>query len=163
MNDFDKITNWTLKDDMALWADGSSNQVLSGEKYIPTHAVNSEAHRMHTVWDGPYHFGSENLDNLQYNVANIIHNDGGKQPVFGRSPYAFAEYCTSRGEADAGYARGPGEDGPYWGKFGYGSNHPGICQFVLGDGSVRAFPITLDYTMLYRWGSVSDGENVALP
>ncbi|HBT77828.1 MAG TPA: hypothetical protein DEB39_13100 [Planctomycetaceae bacterium] len=163
VDDYNYITRWTPKDDMAIWLDGSSNCILVGEKYIPAHAVNSEVHRSHTVWDGPYHFGGENLDNLQNNVGNIIHNDGGKQPVFGRSPNTVAEYAASRGEADAGFSRFPGEDGAYWGRFGYGSNHPGICQFVLGDGSVRGFPVTLDYQMFYRWASVNDGESVALP
>ncbi len=158
-DDWDDITGWTLTHTMALWQDGTSNQVIFGEKYIPTHALNSDAHFQHTRWDGPYNAGISTLNDQYHHAGNIIHNQAGKQPVFGRSPTAFAEYATSKGDTDGG----PGGNGDYWGRFAYGSNHVGISHFLLGDGSVRAFPVTLDYTMLYRWAAIDDGEPVALP
>ncbi len=163
VDDWDDITRWTLKDDMALWSDGTSNQVIFGEKYIPAHAVDSDAHYQHVRWDGPYFSCTEQMDGLYHQVGGMIHNTADRQPIFGRSPYAFAEYATSRGDTDAGWGRGPGGNNDYWGRFTYGSNHPGISQFTLGDGSVRSFPVSLDYQMLYRWASVNDGQGVALP
>ena len=40
----------------------------------------------------------------------------------------------------------------------FGGYHPGICQFVLGDGSVRALNVSIDATNLGRLASRDDGE-----
>ena len=45
----------------------------------------------------------------------------------------------------------------------FGSWHPGICQFVFGDGSVRALPVTTDLATLDRIANRDDGEPVSLP
>ena len=50
---------------------------------------------------------------------------------------------------------------PYF--FSFGSSHPGVCQFLLGDGSVRAIPVTADPNLLIHLGVVDDGMAVALP
>src|SRR5262249_17938604 len=39
----------------------------------------------------------------------------------------------------------------------FGSYHPGVCMFVLGDGSVRALPVTIDMTTLGRLADKADG------
>jgi prepilin-type N-terminal cleavage/methylation domain-containing protein len=49
-------------------------------------------------------------------------------------------------------ARGPSGTGQF------GSYHPGICQFVLGDGSVRAISVAIDATNLGRLANRYDGE-----
>src|SRR5262245_17264325 len=44
----------------------------------------------------------------------------------------------------------------------FGSYHPGICQFVFGDGSVRGLKVTLAETVLSRLIRRDDGEVVTL-
>ncbi|EAQ78675.1 DUF1559 domain-containing protein [Blastopirellula marina] len=44
----------------------------------------------------------------------------------------------------------------------FGSYHPGICQFVFVDGSVRNVNITTSTTILGRLGARNDGEVVSL-
>jgi prepilin-type N-terminal cleavage/methylation domain-containing protein len=39
----------------------------------------------------------------------------------------------------------------------FGSYHAGVCQFVLGDGSVRSLPVTIDTTTLGRLADRADG------
>jgi prepilin-type N-terminal cleavage/methylation domain-containing protein len=39
----------------------------------------------------------------------------------------------------------------------FGSYHPGVCQFVLGDGSVRALPVDVSGTILGRLAARNDG------
>src|SRR5262249_28740416 len=39
----------------------------------------------------------------------------------------------------------------------FGSYHRGVCMFVLGDGSVRALPVTIDTTTLGRLADKADG------
>jgi prepilin-type N-terminal cleavage/methylation domain-containing protein len=43
----------------------------------------------------------------------------------------------------------------------FGSWHPGVCQFVMGDGSVRAIRVTLDLTTLGYLARRDDGQAVS--
>jgi len=45
----------------------------------------------------------------------------------------------------------------------FGSYHPGVCQFVFGDGAVRALSVSTDLTTLDRLANRDDGEPVAIP
>jgi prepilin-type N-terminal cleavage/methylation domain-containing protein len=45
----------------------------------------------------------------------------------------------------------------------FGSWHPGVCQFVFGDGSVKALPVNTNVTTLDRIANRDDGEPVTLP
>ncbi|MDX1945632.1 MAG: DUF1559 domain-containing protein [Pirellulaceae bacterium] len=45
----------------------------------------------------------------------------------------------------------------------FGSWHPGVCPFVLGDGSVRFLATTIDVTLLDRAAQREDGAVVNLP
>ena len=45
----------------------------------------------------------------------------------------------------------------------FGSRHPGICQFVFCDGSVRALPNSTDVTVLTRLAMRADGGVVTSP
>jgi prepilin-type processing-associated H-X9-DG protein len=45
---------------------------------------------------------------------------------------------------------------------GFGSWHPGVCNFLLGDGSVRGIANTTGKTILKGYAAVSDGETVSL-
>ncbi|MGE3804782.1 MAG: DUF1559 domain-containing protein [Gemmataceae bacterium] len=45
----------------------------------------------------------------------------------------------------------------------FGGAHPGVCQFVFGDGSVRALSVTTDTTTLGRLSVRDDGQPVVIP
>lgn len=45
----------------------------------------------------------------------------------------------------------------------FGSWHPGVCQFVLGDGSIRAIAPQINATLLDHVANRHDGETVNLP
>ena len=40
----------------------------------------------------------------------------------------------------------------------FGSWHPGVCQFVLGDASVQSVSTDLDVNVLGRLANIADGE-----
>jgi type II secretory pathway pseudopilin PulG len=42
----------------------------------------------------------------------------------------------------------------------FGSLHPGVCQFVFGDGSVHAVRVTIDPVTLGRLANIADGQPV---
>jgi hypothetical protein len=48
--------------------------------------------------------------------------------------------------------------------YGFGSWHPDTCQFLFGDGTVHAFPVTVPFNpVLFALGVVNDGQPVAIP
>jgi hypothetical protein len=48
--------------------------------------------------------------------------------------------------------------------FGFGSWHPGVCQFLIGDGAVRSISTTTPLDpILAALGDASDGVSVSLP
>ncbi len=49
------------------------------------------------------------------------------------------------------------------GRFGIGSGHPGVMNVLIGDGSVRVFPLTIDTELNARLAHVSDGVAVSPP
>jgi prepilin-type processing-associated H-X9-DG protein len=44
--------------------------------------------------------------------------------------------------------------------FGFKSRHPGVCQFVFGDGSVRSLSETIDHGVYQLLGAKSDGVTI---
>lgn len=44
--------------------------------------------------------------------------------------------------------------------FLFGGPHPGVCQFVLCDGSVRALSVTIDTNNLGRLADRADGQTI---
>ena len=44
----------------------------------------------------------------------------------------------------------------------FGSRHPGVCQFVFCDGSVRAVPVTISLDVLTYLGLPADGVPIKI-
>jgi type II secretory pathway pseudopilin PulG len=68
-------------------------------------------------------------------------------------------YCCGRrgGGTSYGLARSPDDTDAT--SYSFGSYHPDICQFVLGDGSVRALSVMINTTTL-RWLCVRNDGNI---
>ncbi|MDR3108356.1 MAG: DUF1559 domain-containing protein, partial [Planctomycetaceae bacterium] len=55
--------------------------------------------------------------------------------------------------------------------FQWGGKHSGVCNFLMGDGSVRALSVTIPTgglaananSIMAKLGNVNDGNTVALP
>lgn len=128
----DAIATWGPRDTMAWWMDGTSNQLIFGEKYYATH-------EQYNHW----------------NDATWLFPSYPSFPGFGRSfrdqwPIARSGIWENSYECHHVNKR-------------FGSWHPGICNFVLGDGSVRAVSYTTPINTMFRLGHVSDGEVAMLP
>jgi hypothetical protein len=80
---------------------------------------------------------------------------------FGRgadcSTYNGDHGCSFRwgGPGYSGLARSPQDSGTR-----FGSYHPGLCQFVMGDGSVRVLPNSIAVTTLGLLTSRNDGQTI---
>jgi prepilin-type N-terminal cleavage/methylation domain-containing protein len=157
---------WKSRDDIAYWADGTSNQILVGEKNIYAAAVgrcgnydNNDDQRPYMSDCSIFSVGYTGALSLSRSFNARIENDPGRmQEGKAVPPVVLQEYTY------------------HWGSF-----HPGVCNFLLGDGAVRSFSVTTPTgalapdrnnpglydvsqdTVLGKLGNVSDGNTVSLP
>ncbi len=109
--------------------DGTSTTILMGEKHIPTDNMFGNRPDDGTVY-------ASDLSHSYRRFAGIPSNDpDGRLPLLA-----------------------PGPRIPNLSFFCFGSNHPGVCQFVFCDGSVKPIRITIDIQNLTRLASRNDGQ-----
>ena len=155
------VNTWVPRDDFSYWKDGTSNQLLMGEKHIPNSVLidNESRPSMEIMRDGTqYPDGSAITDRRSY---------------FGHVRYIRAAYLQTSPSAFDGEKFIPddweGATPPLWGSgvrmhYGFGSAHPGVVMFLLGDGAVRAFAQStpMDEILVpLTW--VSSGKSVSTP
>ena len=145
--DYDKVVSWTAKDTMGWWSDGTSNQIMIGEKFIPAWALDSTG--VTAGWDNSYM--SQWTGACLFGSARFIEDTPGVPPI-ARSPN---DPTIPEGSSPSGYS--PNN----WGKCGFGSNHPGTCNFAVGDGSVHSFSVTINPTVLMNLADAKDGNAVS--
>jgi len=131
------------RDPIGYWADGTSNQLLFGEAHVPTNRRNvCQAGQWRTQAD----CSALTAHGANRGMSRLIH------PYFrfAKGPSDFT------GEDDR-------LDSPIVG-YGFGSDHPGVCNFLMGDGSVRNISSTTPmYPILCALSDVADGVAVSLP
>ena len=140
--------NWEPNATMSRWRDGTSNQVIIGEKHIPTDLLEVESSQAGNV-DGnifamPAGWCADNNDGCgQYNVARSIIT---RAPRLARGP------DDSRGIHNLDQSVAP---------YGFGSYHTSVCNFVFGDGSVQALSVTISPDVLGALSQIDDGMSVS--
>ncbi len=107
------ITQWEPVDSMAFWQDGTTNQLIIGEKHFPR--SNPAGTCSSFTSDCSY----LNAGNAGNHVIHVVRT--------------FDVYST-------GIAR-PSDDGSDEPYIKFGSMHPGISNFLVGDGSVRGISV----------------------
>ncbi len=134
------------RDTMSRMTDGTSNIIIVGEKHVrqaelgtPLGAVNTNGN----AHDGPWWNSTASNNNLP-NVARSARLAIGKGPR----------------DWDGLSGRLPGNPAA---NFGFGSWHPGICHFALGDGSTRGISTTVAPLIISQLGHCGDGNVVELP
>ena len=168
-----QFVSWTPRDTIAWWADGSSNQLLIGEKYVPNDVIgicdqviqgfdaggNAQNNSRKTLVDcGMFHWnGNEPFTYMGFfaydrSVLNAQGSYTGGFPL-ARGPSQYEETAAGSGRTFNNW--------PYF--FSFGSSHPGICHFLIGDGAVRSISVTTDPNLLIHLGIVNDGRAVSLP
>ena len=163
---------WQPRDSIGWWSDGTSNQLVIGEKYVPSDVIG----RCDQVIDG-----FDAAGNVQNNSRKTLVDCGmfhwnGNDPFTYMGFFAYNRTVNAAGEFTGGQplARGPSQyvqtapgsgrtfnNWPYF--FSFGSSHPGVCNFLIGDGAVRGVSVTTNPNLLIHLGVVNDGRAVALP
>ena len=137
---------WTPRDSMtSWWADGTSNQFVMGEKHIPATRVGqcpgidiSGATPSVQAWD-----------------CGILY-PGDKW----REQQGYRILTTENGPISNNVNAGENDNLDV---IAFGAAHPGVCHFLLGDGSVRPVSATASPLVVCRLGDCRDGVSVALP
>jgi hypothetical protein len=124
--------NWMPTDDISWWQDGTSNQILMGEKYYAPHEQYNHTH------DGTWLY-------TRWGTQSAAHRSFRTQ-----WPLARSGMWENTWECHHARAR-------------FGSWHPGIVNFLMGDGAVRSVSHTTPVDILYSLGHVNDGRPVSMP
>jgi len=149
---YDDSYVWKLRDSMSWWRDGTSNQIVIGEKHIPTNRiglcdVTVIAGVIPNSADCTYFVGGESWDSAG---SARSFRGGSNSERFG-----LARPNDRDLETDA--------SNPLY-SYGFGSLHPGVSHFLLGDGSVHSFSVTTSTDdILIPLADVQDGKVVSLP
>jgi hypothetical protein len=137
------------RDPISYWGDGTSNQIIIGEKHVPQGLLNV----CRTPW---YAQGECTVLTSNDRAASGMSRQVNPSIRLAQGPNDFVPPDFETTDNQDGYT-------PI-GDYGFGSYHSGICQFLLGDGAVRAFPNSTPMAeVLCRLANVADGESVSIP
>jgi prepilin-type N-terminal cleavage/methylation domain-containing protein len=141
---------WFPRDDFNYISDGLSNQLLVGEKFVQAGKVGvCEVNDTPSTWDI---FDCPYLSAEMYGaffVGRDIYSTSTAEFI-ARNPNSGADTATS---ANILAGRIPA----------FGGNHPGVCNFVVGDGAVRSISSTTANDILRYLGDARDGNPVSVP
>jgi prepilin-type N-terminal cleavage/methylation domain-containing protein len=140
----DDTWDWECSVRFATIKDGLSNTLMVGEKHIPGYHLSRKSPLQ---YDGPVYRGKQDTD---------YHSRGWS---IRRAGPGYGLICS------ANEICGPPANGVRDSVCGmaFGSWHPGVCPFVLCDGSVRAFSATTPEHILGRLAQRNDGLPIPLP
>ena len=145
------IRSWKGRVGLEWWQDGSSNQMIFGEK-----AIYMDRLRVCDGTNGAGWLGLQDCSFLGGTVAQGVN--------IGRS---FRMYNPRIVGDNGSYINiALPEDSSRGGERqrAFGSWHTGVCNFLMGDGAVRAVNVTTPAeTILYPLSNVDDGASASLP
>lgn len=149
------IRTWAPRDTFSRLVDGLANQLLLGEKhYSPAPDTQQGAYAPQDVCSGKS--GREDCTYL-----TTWHGDQTNNNEWGNS-YSRTLSWTRGFDYTAFIAR-RNEVTPYDGCKRFGAVHADVCNFVIGDGSVRGISTTVSQALLVLLANVDDGLPGALP
>ena len=152
---------WGPRDTFAWLQDGTSNQILVGEKHIPIDYLGQCSDG--TLPEDRARYGDCGYQTTGQNRGlpsqRSLCGDYATPDANGKMACNF-ECPIARPESIPMNAGAP-RTVHY---FGFGSWHPGSCHFLMGDGAVKAFSLTTPVApIMLPLSFVNDGETVALP
>jgi type II secretory pathway pseudopilin PulG len=131
------VTTWSARDTMAWWSDGTSNQLLIGEKHFRESWPIGKCDNTHEG-DCSYLTAQPDGDGVVCTTRTFDDNR-----------------LIARGQEESGLAD---NGGSY-----FGSPHTGTCNFLIGDGSVRSISAVTSGDLLRALSGTREGKAVALP
>jgi len=155
-------STWKPRDTMAWWADGTSNQILVGEKHMPSSVFEkcegaTSADNYKGFKDCSY-LGAGTT--IRLTAVGIVRNSNSAAQIGNMSQGTLAVLSVPNDEKTTAVGfNTAGENGV----INFGSAHPNVVNFLIGDGAVRPFPLTTPGSTLAALGTVNDGTIVEIP
>ena len=141
---------WQVRDTIAWWADGTSNQIIIGEKHVPLGKLG--ICELNEYYDCSFLYAA--AIGHEFGIARHVGN-----MTSGRTLSRPSDQLITLGTFQYSIA--------------FGSYHPGVTHFAMGDGSVRSVSITTPAEngigsatgpdVLVSLAHVNDGFAVSLP
>jgi prepilin-type N-terminal cleavage/methylation domain-containing protein len=146
-------SNWTPRDSFSRMIDGTSNQFMVGEKHISFQNLGKCSSTTNQA-----------ECDCSYLTTHVTTGDVTQSTALARS-FVHYNYDNADEPRWMPLVSNPKDLASTSGSYsGFGSYHPGTCQFLLGDGSVHGVPVTTPVeTILFSLSHVSDGRSVSLP
>ena len=157
------MSTWLPADSFAYWSDGTSNVLVVGEKYIPRSMLDV-CSRDSLTDDPTTDTERTRLGDCSILIMGGLHNFAPARSFRGgiaREPNAVRNLTNDTGNPSA----------PHWGGI-----HPGVVNFLVGDGAVRGISNTTPTgseggngagpdrdRLLALLGNVRDGRSASLP
>ena len=156
--------NWrdgsmTLKVTFGSVSDGLTSQLFIGEKHIPMGRLG----KCDSTSGPPPAYNQPNSGDCSYLLTGVW-----KAPSSGRNISSYDDYNGSPAYTPLQFSIARSGDfkedefNPIR-SYGFGSYHPGVCPFVLGDGSVHSVSSTCTFSVLEALSIMNDGLSVSLP
>ena len=154
-------TSWKPRDGISWWSDGTSNQIIIGEKHL------HPEHIGRCVIDNSIQAPGDSADNTKGRLCGdcsyLAHSGG----------YSAGSYLRSaayRREANGDHWRNGSnpidrpQDRLTTNALGraFGSSHPGVAHFLIGDGSVHPFAVNTGLDVIGALADVNDRKSVSL-
>jgi hypothetical protein len=173
------VGSWTPADNFAYWQGGTSNQIVIGEKHIPKRNI---GHCGSSDTATAAH-GRRPYDCSYYSVRTDDNGGGGRTFAMARVVQSANTYLPNGDGASwrpipllgdsSAFNDGipPGSTTPLGNtdadsivrQYAFGSAHTGVCNFVMGDGAVRAVSASTNADILVYLTATNDGQSVSLP
>jgi len=138
------ILGFEPRDNISWMSDGTSNQLVLGEKHIPTARLGKCGQNGTNGWRDQGDCGI--LGTSGGFSASIVRQIHPNFNLLGKGPKSFS---------------GDG-DNPI-DVYGFGSHHTNIIQFLIGDGSVQGLANTTSLTVMSNLACVNDGNVATIP
>jgi len=151
---------WSPRDTFSRLVDGTSNQLMLGEKHINA----KDLGKCGNQYDGgEYLWGATDCSYVGNGMTSIGSVAG--MTLLYAGPLSLSEACNG---IDYGMNIARPTDPTshpqwFWQAPQFGAIHTGVCNFVLGDGSVQALSVSTPRRILQCLGTVSDGNSVSIP
>ncbi|MDR1486006.1 MAG: DUF1559 domain-containing protein [Planctomycetaceae bacterium] len=169
------LTGWSPRDSMSWWSDGASNQLIFGEKHIPSWALHGSGREAES-WNGGYqiteypYFHTWMATTMARHVLDVPHlfatspNDPITQKTNeGRRtfPHLCLEDAQKRdNESDEQFTNRMNERRTdTYGELNLalGSSHPAVAMFARGDGSAHPISKNVAPKIIHALTKVGEG------